>query len=1351
MRWTDRGIPSRLLEKFFFLALPMRSFRAGFLNPALVLATQAEKNIDNTALQASDYFGWSVSLDGNRLAVGAMYDDANGNSSDSSGAVYLYSFTDSVFSGGVLEARIGNNYAALGGKNLSRPNEAAGGDYFGSSVSLDGNRLVVGALGDDGPTNTNSYQGALHFYTFSDAVFTGGTWQGTLGTGYSGGKNLSFPLNTGGDSLTQQMGVSVSGTRIAIGVPYDDGFNDTLGDSGAVYLYSFANSNFDSGILEGIIGSGYTGGKNIDLSGTLNANDFFGFSVSLDGNSLAVGAPYDDGSANVLSNSGAVYLFSFTDSAFSGGVLESRIGRNYAGGKNFNPANLTGGGDFFGWSVSLDANRLAVGAYYDDGNANARGDSGAVYLFSFADSVFTTPTLQSILGYNYTGGKNFNLSTLEVSDTFGSGVSLDGNRLAVSAYGDDGFGNTASLAGAAYLFTFSDSLFSSPTLQSTMGYGYTGGKNINMNMLETRDGITGIALEGSVLALGAWGDDGFGGGSALGMDYGAVYLYNFDDLLFTNGQLDATIGYNYTGGKNINMNGIVGGADYVGGGLSLDQGNLVAGSAGLDGASDYYSSTGGAFIYRGNSYAPASGSTFANLPSTTIGITPANLSALLSTPQNVTLQASNDIILDNDLIVNNLGGNGGTLTLQAGRSILLNANITTDSGDLFLYANEDLASGVQNAQRDAGAATITMASGTSINAGTGNVTIRLEDGTGKTNRTSGHITLDDITAGTILVRNIEQTSSIILNGPLTATGAGTPITLAAGKDFINNYGAGALVTPSGRWLVYSDNAVLNTLNGVASDFSMNSCVYLGACGAIPGSGNGLLYEYTPNILSISVNMSRWYGDANPSEATLQSLFLYTGFQGADTVAVLDSLPTATIAGTATATAAAGTSHAITITGGADNFYTYYLLDPSFLAITKKPVSATWIAPLTKIYGDSNPNPSLSSFTFSGFANGQTAGGVNPSVTPNFGAITTATGVGNYNVGAVFGNTSNYIITAPDTTLSITQRNITAAWTGGLSRVYGDANPNVTTANFTYTGFVNGDTGAVVTASGNYGAVTTSSNVGSYSVGGNFSATNYNITNSPTTTLTINKRNITATVNSTSRAYGDANPSYTWADVTWNNLANAETGSVLDTMTVSSPTALATSNAGTTHNIGITGFSDNNYNLTGYAAGALTINKASLTLRVADAERKSQQPNPTFSYSVEGFKNGDSLSSLTGVSLSTSATSSSGPGVYDIAASGGTATNYLVSSYINGELVITSNGIPSTVEQSLSASNQTFTHRSFETSRGQDQGSVVTNKNAFVIIPDDEVKTGGNTGKGALIAITESLKKLFGIADELPSI
>jgi hypothetical protein len=90
--------------------------------------------------------------------------------------------------------------------------------------------------------------------------------------------------------------------------------------------------------------------------------------------------------------------------------------------------------------------------------------------------------------------------------------------------------------------------------------------------------------------------------------------------------------------------------------------------------------------------------------------------------------------------------------------------------------------------------------------------------------------------------------------------------------------------------------------------------------------------------------------------------------------------------------------------------------------------------------------------------------------------------------------------------------------------------------------------------------------------------------------TVLKRNITATVDvATSRAYGAANPIWNRSNVTWNNLVNGDTNAVLDTLTVSAPTALATSNAGTSHAVNILGFSDDNYNLTGFTAGNLGIN------------------------------------------------------------------------------------------------------------------------------------------------------------------
>ena len=89
------------------------------------------------------------------------------------------------------------------------------------------------------------------------------------------------------------------------------GYNNSNSNSGAVYLYSFTDSSFNGGTLESIIGSGYTGNKNINQS--LDYDDYFGHSVSLDGNRLAVGSLWDDGYNNSNSNSGAVYLYSFAD------------------------------------------------------------------------------------------------------------------------------------------------------------------------------------------------------------------------------------------------------------------------------------------------------------------------------------------------------------------------------------------------------------------------------------------------------------------------------------------------------------------------------------------------------------------------------------------------------------------------------------------------------------------------------------------------------------------------------------------------------------------------------------------------------------------------------------------------------------------------------------------------------------------------------------------------------------------------------------------------------------------------------------------------------------------------------
>ena len=134
--------------------------------------------------------------------------------------------------------------------------------------------------------------------------------------------------------------------------------------------------------------------------------------------------------------------------------------------------------------------------------------------------------------------------------------------------------------------------------------------------------------------------------------------------------------------------------------------------------------------------------TFANLSGNSVTFSPFFLQRTLNTGTAVVLQANNDITLDNPLIINNPSGNGGNLTFQAGRSIFINENITTDNGDLTLIANETLANGVIDAQRDMGNAEIVLADGIELDTGEGDINITLNTGEGLTHNRSGTITLE---------------------------------------------------------------------------------------------------------------------------------------------------------------------------------------------------------------------------------------------------------------------------------------------------------------------------------------------------------------------------------------------------------------------------------------------------------------------------------------------------------------------------------------------------------------------------------------------------------------------------------
>ena len=156
----------------------------------------------------------------------------------------------------------------------------------------------------------------------------------------------------------------------------------------------------------------------------------------------------------------------------------------------------------------------------------------------------------------------------------------------------------------------------------------------------------------------------------------------------------------------------------------------------------------------------------------------------------------------------------------------------------------------------------------------------------------------------------------------------------------------------------------------------------------------------------------------------------------------------------------------------------------------------------------------------------------------------------------------------------------------------------------------------------------------------------------------NNKSIVLTAKSYSREYGDTNPSFEYT---------VSGGSINGTPKITC-SATKTSPVGT-YPIMISKGSVTNSNVE-YIDGTLTITKASLTVTANSYTRAEGEDNPSFDVTYSGFKNGETETVLTrNPTVTTSATTSSGPGTYDINVSGAEAQNYTFN-YVKGTLTIT---------------------------------------------------------------------------------
>ena len=259
--------------------------------------------------EASDSFGKSVAISGDSVVVGAaLNDDAGFNS----GSAYVFTRSGTLWSE----------------QDKLTSNDIAENDRFGISVAISGDSVVVGASRDDdrGDDSGSAY------------VFT------RIGTSWLQQDKLI--ANDGVSDDNFGISVDISGASIVVGA------NENNSDSGGAYVF---------------IRSGTSWSQQAKLTANDGAaGDHFGISVAISGDSVVVGARFDDDGGT---DSGSAYLFTRSGTSWS------------------QQDKLTAGDaavdDYFGSSVAISGDSVVIGAHLNDDDGI---NSGSVYIYRFAVS-----------------------------------------------------------------------------------------------------------------------------------------------------------------------------------------------------------------------------------------------------------------------------------------------------------------------------------------------------------------------------------------------------------------------------------------------------------------------------------------------------------------------------------------------------------------------------------------------------------------------------------------------------------------------------------------------------------------------------------------------------------------------------------------------------------------------------------------------------------------------------------------------------------------------------------------------------------------------------------------------------
>lgn len=286
--------------------------------------------------------------------------------------------------------------------------------------------------------------------------------------------------------------VSISGDTLVVGAwgqNFDEAEGNELTTAGAAYVFTRSGGVWS--FQKKLVGSG--------LNGRF-VNDYFGYGVSISGNTIAVtawGQDHDTSGANYLEGAGAVFVFTGSGATWS---LQQKI-----------VAPVRQAFNRFGHSLSLDGDTLLVGSYghsLDSSDANSLSDAGAAYVFVRSGGVWSL--FQKITPVDRTAG-----------DNFGHGVSLSGDTLVVGApfhdldpKGANGIAN----AGAAYVYRKSPDGLSWGLQQKLVGSGIFGRNTTDLFGHN-------VGISGDTIIVGSPLQDYDQSGKNLLSDSGAAYVF----------------------------------------------------------------------------------------------------------------------------------------------------------------------------------------------------------------------------------------------------------------------------------------------------------------------------------------------------------------------------------------------------------------------------------------------------------------------------------------------------------------------------------------------------------------------------------------------------------------------------------------------------------------------------------------------------------------------------------------------------------------------------------------------------------------------------------------------------------